>query len=392
MSPKKVAFLLANIDCGGIQRVAINLLEPWSESADFSCQLVLAWGQGSYLSEIPPNVRVIDLKTPLEGRLKSLIKFLPILIKYFREEKPDIVLANIPIANFMTIIAKFFSGTRSRIILVEHTLFFNRMMAQELSTRSEQGTISPGKKWQFLPTILPYLLRWCYRQADTVVAVSGGIAREIEQDLRWQPGSVKVIYNPVTERRFFSLSEEPLNYPWFQNADVPVFLAVGRLVPQKDYGTLLRAFAQVRAVREARLLILGEGPSRAELEALIEELDIGSDVGVPGFVSNPYPYMRQAEALVLSSVWEGLPTVLIEALASGCQVVSTRCPHGPDEILAEGEYGWLVPMGEATALARGMMQALDFPKDRQVLQARGLEFSVEKALIQYQQLIINSSR
>ncbi|MCZ6872143.1 MAG: glycosyltransferase, partial [bacterium] len=152
--------------------------------------------------------------------------------------------------------------------------------------------------------------------------------------------------------------QAPLVHPWFEPGCPPVLLAVGRLAKQKDFGTLLRAFARLRRSQPARLLILGEGPERPALETLVRELGLEQDVRLPGFVDNPYAYMARASAFVLSSLWEGLPTVLVEALFCGAPVVATDCPSGPREILRGGELGGLVPMRDPVALADSMQMAL----------------------------------
>ena len=155
------------------------------------------------------------------------------------------------------------------------------------------------------------------------------------------------------------MAAKPIGHAWFEPGEPPVFLAVGRLAPQKDFPTLIRAFAQVRARHEARLLILGGGPERAHLQSLVGELGLDGDVGLPGWVTNPYPYMVRSAAFVLSSRWEGLPSVLIEALYCGVPVIATDCPSGPVEILEGGKHGMLVPVGDVDALARGMEAAID---------------------------------
>jgi glycosyltransferase involved in cell wall biosynthesis len=157
---------------------------------------------------------------------------------------------------------------------------------------------------------------------------------------------------------------------------------------QKDFPTLLKAFARVRAVRPARLLILGEGKERTELEVLARELGVASDVALPGFVPNPFPHMMRASVFVLSSAWEGLPGVLIEAMACGCPVVSTDCPSGPAEILDGGVYGPLVPVGDDAALAKAILSVLETPPDPERLRARAALFSTDHAADQYLELLL----
>ncbi len=160
-------------------------------------------------------------------------------------------------------------------------------------------------------------------------------------------------------------------------------MSAGRLEPQKDHATLLRAFALVRKERPARLVIFGEGQERSRLESLCRELGVDGDVDLPGFADNTCAAMSRAALYVLSSRFEGLPNALIEALACGCPAVATDCPSGPAEILASGRYGLLVPPGNPQALAGAMATALDQAWDRAALRRRGAEFSLDASLAQY---------
>ena len=177
------------------------------------------------------------------------------------------------------------------------------------------------------------------------------------------------------------------DHPWFRKGEPPVIIGVGRLVPQKKFSTLIMAFAKIRSKRNLRLMILGEGRLRKELEQLAEQLQVADDFIMPGFQDNPFACISKASVFVLSSVWEGLVSVLVEALATGCAVVSTDCPHGPSEILEKGKYGRIVPVGDYKAMADAILQALDTPADRNVLIARADDFSVSLIVEQYLQLI-----
>ena len=169
---------------------------------------------------------------------------------------------------------------------------------------------------------------------------------------------IEVVHNPIVTTELRELVAEPLGHPWFGPGQVPVVLGVGRLAPQKDFGTLIRAFARVIVRRPCRLMILGDGPERASLEAIVAERGLTGSVDLPGWISNPYPYMAHAGVFVLSSRWEGLPSVLIEALFCEVPVVATDCLSGPREILEGGRYGALVPVGDEEALAAAIETAL----------------------------------
>lgn len=385
---KKVAFLLHSLEGGGIQRVALNLLKEMVKRDDISLDLVVASASGSYLEQIPSEVRVIDLHTNISFRTKSLIRLVPAIANYLRQEKPDVLLSHLPYVNSLAVIAKLLSLIPVKLILIEHTFPYNKAIELEsYAARNNQ------QKWQLLTTLMPIIMRRVYPLANEVVTVSQGMARELEQYLKLKPNSIQVIYNPVIDDSLYLKFNAPLEHPWFQPNQPPVFVAVGRLAAQKDYVTLLRAFAQFREQHPGRLLILGEGELRSQLENLVSELSLENDVYLPGFVSNPYAYMSRASALVLSSVWEGLPTVLIEAMSCGCQIISTKCPHGPDEILEQGKYGWIVPVQDATALSKAMKQALEIPKNPDHLKHRSQQFKAEQAVSAYLNLIsLNSER
>jgi glycosyltransferase involved in cell wall biosynthesis len=206
---------------------------------------------------------------------------------------------------------------------------------------------------------MPHLIKIFYPWADAIVANSRGVAEDLMKLTGLPRDKIQVIYNPVVTPELFAKAEEPLDHPWFRPGEPPVILGVGRLTQQKDFPTLIRAFALVRKERPARLMILGEGEERPKLEALVRELRLEEDVALPGFVENPYKYMKRAAVFVLSSKWEGLPTVLIEALALGTQVIATNCPSGLEEVLEGGRWGRLVSVGDFAGLAQAILDRLN---------------------------------
>jgi len=225
-----------------------------------------------------------------------------------------------------------------------------------------------------------------YGLCDGVVCVSEGMRQDLIAATGLREARASVIYNPVRTPASKPASCEQALLAWWNGADAKL-IAVGSLKPAKDYPSLLRAFASLRQERDARLLILGEGGLRGELEALAASLGIEDSVMMPGFVRDPYPYLAEADLFVLSSAWEGLGNVIIEALACGTPVVSTDCPSGPAEILENGKYGRLVPLGNPEALATAISEALAASHDREALCRRGAEFSVERAADQYLALL-----
>lgn len=362
MYKKRIAFFLPTLHGGGAERVAVNLLKAMVER-DITVDLVLANAEGPYLNQLPAQVRLVNLAA---GRV---IKAIAPLARYLKENRPIALLSHMNHANVVAVLARELAGTKTRLVLVEH------------------NTLSEGKAQLLRSKLVPPFMKWLYPRAESIVGVSKGVAEDLERRMGFEPGKVSVVYNPVVNNELISKATSPLNHPWFQKGSPPVFLAVGRLTEQKDFLTLIKAFALLREQRFARLIILGEGESRSELEAIIKTLGIAEDVSLPGFVDNPYAYMYNASVFVLSSRWEGLPTVLIEAMGCGCPVVSTDCPAGPKEILEAGKYGLLVPIGNTVALADAMVQALEFPVSRDVLVQRGMYFSTERAVSEYLELL-----
>ena len=330
-----VALYMQSFTGGGAERVMVNLALGLA-ARGLRVDLVVARAEGPYLSLVTPDIRLIDLQC--QRSLTSL----PGLVRYLGRERPDALLSALGQSNLIALAAAAVARFQGRVVISIHT---------HLSGHYRHAA---GAKNQ----IFLHLCRRFYRRADAIVAVSHEAATDLKQAFGLPPDRVRMIYNPVVSPALFLSAKEPVEHPWFIQGQPPVVLAVGRLCEQKDFLTLLRAFAQVRSCLPARLLILGEGPSRSQLEAAVSELGLSDSVALPGFVANPYSYMARAAVYALSSRWEGLPTVLIEALACGVPVISTDCPSGPREILRDGHYGSLVPVGDVNALARSLEEVL----------------------------------
>ena len=332
----RIALFIYSLDGGGAERVMANLAISFAQQG-FKVDLVLAKAQGPYLSLIPPEVRIVDLKA--SGTPASL----PHLIRYLRREKPAALLSAMHYGNEVALWAKILSGVSTRLIVSEHNALSK--YARHTSRKIERWT--------------PLWAKLFYPWADGIVAVSHGVAQDLVQVTGLSPERVRVIYNPVVTPELTKMAKEPVDHPWFAPQAPPVILGVGRLVEQKDFPTLIRAFAQVRQVRPARLMILGKNAGcLPALEALVSELGLEGDVALPGFVNNPYAYLARSAVFTLSSRQEGFGNAIAEALAVGTPVVSTDCESGPAEILDNGKYGELVPVGDSKALAEGILSVL----------------------------------
>ena len=326
----------------------------------FRVDLVLARARGPYLKEVPSSVRVVDLGA------RSVLRSLPKLRRYLRAARPAVLLTTLEDASLVALWAKRLAGVPTRVVV------------RQAVTPSFRNPVN----WR--DRVTPHLVRACYGWADGLVAVSGGVADDLARVTGLSPERITTIYNPVVTAGLHQQASAPVPHPWFTPGAPGVVLGAGRLDKQKDFETLVRAFERVRRRRAVRLMILGEGEERGRLEALTQELGLGEEVALPGFVDNPFAYMARAALFVLSSRWEGLPGVLIQAMACGCPVVSTDCPSGPREVLQGGALGPLVPVGDAVGLSRAMLDTLDDPPaSRSTLRAQAQRFSAEKVIPQY---------
>lgn len=336
-SRERVGLFLPTLGGGGAERVTLNLARGLL-AAGVDVDLVAASAKGAYKDTVPEGARLVDLGA---GRVLSSF---PSLRRYLRSERPTAFLSALNHANVMALWAARAAGYPGRVVVVEH----NDVL------EAGRGSVVEGR-------VLPWLMRRTYPRAGAVVAVSEGVKRSLVVGVGLPAAKVEVIYNPVLTEATARAAKEPAEHEFFERRGVPVVVGVGRLTRQKNFANLLRAFAELRATTEASLIVLGEGEERPALERLAAELGVASDVSMPGFVANPHAFLARADLFVLSSDFEGLPTVLIEALAAGGKVVSTDCPSGPSEILDGGRYGALVPVGDSSALAQAMAQALGRP-------------------------------
>ena len=252
---------------------------------------------------------------------------------------------------------------------------------------SQHNTLSAICKAHKKLALVPFLARRFYRYADGIIAVSQGVADDLAEVAKIPRERITVIYNPVVTDEMLAAARKPADHPWFDAKDRPIVLAVGNLAKVKDFPTLLRAFRSLQHHFDARLVILGDGPERAALEVQIKTLGLEGDVALPGFVDNPYAFMARSDVLVMSSAVEGFGNVLVEALACGCPVVSTDCPSGPSEILADGDFGSLVEIGDDDAMAAAIAKTLEAPVERERLRARAAVFSADRAVDRYLDLI-----
>jgi glycosyltransferase involved in cell wall biosynthesis len=361
---KRIALFFSSLDVGGTPRVMLRLMDGFLKSG-YKVDAVVVRAFGSFIAKIPEGVNLVDLGA------KRTLNSIPAFIQYLRKNKPDVVLSALMHINLAAIISRILSGTSPRLIISERSNL----------TQKKTHAIH---MWDKLSVPL---INYFYTFADAVVTVSKDSARDLIESTKLDPEKVITIYNPIPVDEIRNSSSEIIEHPWFIDNGIPVILAVGRLSPPKDYPTLIKAFNILRTRKKARLLIIGEGEERQKIEELVNSSPFSVDISLFGNANNPFPYMAKADVFVLSSAWEGFPNVLVEALACGDTVVSTNCHSGPSEILQDGKYGRLVPVGDASALAEAIEKSFDdpFPTSQSITRAR--DFSVEKAVQMYLEVL-----
>ncbi|APZ44715.1 hypothetical protein BW247_13425 [Acidihalobacter ferrooxydans] len=354
-----IALFLPSFAGGGAERVFVTLSGLFA-ARGLRVDLVVARHEGALLARVPPEVRLIDLgvSRPSRGIFA--------LIRYLRRERPRAFLSALTHANLVAAIAHRLSGVEGRCVLSE------RVSIEKALQRGKR----PLDRW-----LTVALGKRIYPWSDTVVAVSHGAALSVQQAFGVPKKQLRVIYNPVDIAGIRAAAQEEARFPWVD--DYPVFIAVGRLNEQKNFPLLLRAFRRVRAHMPCHLAIVGEGEERRLLESLIRETRLSQDIWLAGYRDNPWLFMTLAVSLVCSSDYEGLPNVLIEALALNLPIVSTDCPSGPAEILEGGRYGLLTPVGDEEALAAAMLRVLTGDAPRFDYDEAVARFQPEKIADQY---------
>lgn len=310
-----LALLLPELEAGGAQRVMLLLAREFA-ARGHRVDLVLLQATGPLLAEIPDNVRLVDLAARAHGlgQLGFTLSSIRRLGAWLKKERPEALLSTITGANLVAILARRVAGIPLRLAIRE-----------AVTLENHTGTVRRRA------------MRWLYPRADAVIALTAVMADQLIRDLAVPPGKIHCIPNPVDAERIRARGHEPLAHPWLDDPNLKVVISAGRLIPQKDYATLLRAFALLPPAMPTRLIIVGEGPERPRLEALATELGIDTRIHLPGFDANPWRWMARADLFVLSSLWEGHPNALLEALALGLPAVTTKYDDSVVMIVSMGE-------------------------------------------------------
>ena len=362
-----IALFVPSLHGGGAERVILDIATELANRG-VPVDLVLVKAEGRYLDLVPKGVRLIDLNS--HRAAASLLK----LIRYIQREQPTALLATLTQANVIALFAKILLRGRLRVV------------TRIANTYSEE--LATGR---FKHRVALRLLKYLFPVADRIVAVSQGVAEDLIELRPTISARVMTIYNPVARSAIVEQAVAPANHSWFETHAAPVVLSVGRLATVKDHATLLKAFSEVLRSRQARLVILGEGPERENLLELAASLGVSQHVDLPGFKVNPFGYMSKAKVFALSSRYEGFPNVLVQAMACGTPVVSTDCRSGPAEILEDGRWGQLVPVGDWQSMAEAITKTLDNPVPSGLLIARASAFSADASINQYLEVLTGTA-
>lgn len=364
----KVAIFCGSLVGGGAEVFTINLAKGLA-STGLVVHLVVVKNDYTKTDEFPKNLELFDLKS------ESLLKSTPNFIKYLRAEKPTFVISVLDYVNVVAIWATYLS----------------RVKAKNIATVHAQPSFFYKDLRTFKGKCLQYILSLSYHRAHKIIGVSAGLVQELRNNLKLPRQKFRVIYNPIINKKIFELSKETVSHHWAQTEEVEIILAVGRLSVEKDYPTLFKAFDLVQSNRNARLIVLGEGGERKNLQALALSLGLADKIEMLGFESNPYKYMSIASCFVLTSRSEGFANVLVEAMAIGTPIIATNCPHGPKEILGNGKWGKLVPVGDYISLSKGIDEILDesHPSSETNREAHLQKFKIDSIIQKYKDILLS---
>lgn len=363
-----VAIFVPTLMIGGAEKSLVKLANGLS-TRGWTIHLLLMSKVGPLVDEVGADVEIVDLGCA------SYRQAVFVLARYYREHRPAVILTSLYATGLAAIAARMLSSQKPKVIIGAH----NSLRAK--ASRPD------NVKDRFL--LMP-LCRLLFPKADGFIPVSTGLALELERLLGLPKGRICTIYNPVVTPELVARAGETVSHPWLdqpRQGQFRTIVSVGRLVEQKGFDVLLEALAIARKSMDCRLIIVGGGPLQADLQAQAQRLGLQDVVDLVSWQENPFKFVARADLFVLSSRWEGLANVLIEALACGCPVVATNCNYGPDEILEGGKHGALAAVDDPDDLASKILGALRVDTRQAsgdvARKSRSLDFTVEAAVEQY---------
>ncbi len=357
----KIAFMSTSLGQAGRGRNITNLSNGLVKHEGVNVEILLRKMDSPYIEKLDPAIKLTTAWST------STILGVPCIANYFNLAKPDIFIAPSISNTLLALRARKFSFHKPKIIARIHNNY-----------SSEFAKVNPVTRRRYL-----YRLKKFYPKCDGIIGVSNGVADDFATLSKIDRMKIHACPNPVISDQLQTLAQQDIAHSWLQDSEPPVLLGVGRLSIQKDFTTLVSAFAEVRKTLACKLIILGKGSQRGRLEKLCESLGISDDVDMVGYWENPYPWLKRASMFVLSSAWEGSPNVLIEALGVGTAVVSTDCPGGAREILKCGRYGPLVPVGNVKALATVILDTFRNMPDEACLLEAAERYRIERSSQSY---------
>ena len=371
----RIAFFLHDLRGGGVERISVHMANEMHHMGHIvDLVLVNRRGTQNYFEAIDPGISVFELKQ--SRTLTSPIGFR----SYIKKQRPDIVISALTHINVSTLLATIRLRDKPYIFVIEH----NHQIGRQANGKVE----GIGFAVQCAFKLAPFL----YGRADTIGAVSTGVGEILSKVVGLPNQRISILYNPVSTPHPDSLPKAKEVIPWLAGRTDPFIIGVGSLSYEKNFELLIEAFARVRAKRPLRLIIAGEGPKRRDLEKQALKTGFGDDILLPGYVESIYSLIHEASLLASTSRWEGLPTVLIEAMMLGTSVVATDCPSGPAEILLNGSLGCLVPPNDVENLAAAFERTLDKPQASAILQRRATDFAPPTAARRYLDLYYAHAR
>lgn len=363
-----LSFFIPDLTVGGAEQVTVAIVNGLSERG-YNVELLLSRSQGKLIPQLENHLEVVVLP-PSKTTVLGVGANIPWLVSYLRRKKPAALFPHLCHVSVVSLAVCRLFDTDTLVFPTHHSAL--------TSSRNQSS------RDRLVKGLVPYL----YPLADRIIAVSAGVADNLVDETRVSRESISVLHNPVDVESVRTRAKQSVDHKWIDDEDKDVILFVGRIADQKDLKTWLRAFEKVHERDpDTRAILVGQGPERGNITKFAEERGISDVVSLPGFVENPYGYMARSDVFLLSSRYEGLPTTLIEALACGCPIVATDCPSGPREILADGTYGPLIPVGDASGLADAVRETLAHPVPAEKLRGRADDFSPDAVFDDYERFI-----